>query len=243
MKKILTTAAIISIALSASSEGTVDTSSPEFGEAVRAYLLENPEVIFEAVEIANARQAEAENEQASASLSTFTPALFEEGNTFVLGNPEAKTTIVEFVDYNCGYCRKAHDAIDAIIAQDSDLKVVIRQFPILSQGSLEASQIAMVIGKEFGPEKAVEFHNAAYKSEVALDKVSALEIAKTLGLDVAKIEAGIEDPAILETIKTTHEAAVALKIEGTPGFIIGEEIVRGYIPEDQLKTMIANTRG
>lgn len=243
MKKILLATAMMVASFSAQAENLVDVNSDAFGEAVRAYLMEHPEVIIEAVDKYNANEQAKLDEAAQGELAALKPALLDEKTGFILGKADAKLAIVEFVDYNCGYCRKAHEAIDAILASDPDVKIIVRQLPILSEGSLEIAQVILAINTNFGSEKAAAFHEAAYKHEGQLDKAAAMEIAKGLGLDVAKIEASYADPANLNEINAMHEAAKKLKIEGTPGFIIGDQIIRGYIPEDQLKTMIAEERG
>ncbi len=242
MRKILLSAGVAAIAFSSNAQEAVEIGSEAFGEAVREYLLTNPGVIFEAVDIYNAQQEALAEQSAQTALSELMPALLDESTALILGNVDAEIAIVEFIDYNCGYCRKAHEAVEAILEKHQDVKVIIRHLPILSQGSLDAAKVAWIVQQKFGNESAVAFHNAVYKINGQIDLETALELASNLGHDRAQIESELESPAFFEQISLIHEAAGRLKIEGTPGFIIGDEIIRGYIPEEQMVEIIDSIR-
>ncbi len=217
---------------------SVDIGSPEFGDAVRAYLLENPEVIFEAVDVYEMRQKELTENAAKNALDENAEQIYDETNAIVLGNPDASFAIVEFVDYNCGYCRKSHEEIQAILAEDSDLKILVRQFPILSQDSLDASKAVIAVGNIYGADKAREMHDRFYDDVQKASLESALALVDEMELDRAEVEAAMEGQAVLDNLTQTHDIAQSLEIEGTPGFIIGDELLRGYAPASAMKTLI-----
>jgi protein-disulfide isomerase len=201
-------------------------------------ILENPEIIMQAIDILRAQESD---DKASAQQQAYIDneeLLKTDANAPVLGNPDGDVTIVEFFDYNCGYCKRAMVAMQAVLTADKNLRVVYREFPILSDASVFASRAALA-SREQG--KYEEFHWALMSAQTA-DEASVLTIAAQVGLDVAKLRVDMDAPAVLEHIQTSRELADALQFTGTPSFIIGDEIVGGYIPQDVMEEVIADAR-
>ncbi len=232
MRKIFWLPLTLILASQANSETLVDIQSPEFDEAVRNYIMENPEVLFEAADQYRIEQEQLAQLEAQKAVSDFLPTLTDESGAVILGDPDAPIEIVEFSDYNCGFCRKAHEEIKTILANNSDVKVIIRQFPIVSQGSFEGAQHVLAIKNLFGHEKAQEFHNAAFEFGAQMSTANAMEIANSMGLDMAQIESEINSENVLAEIDAMRAIASRLQINGTPAFVIGDQIVGGLILED-----------
>ncbi len=237
MKHSLIALAMMSAASFANAE-SVELGSDAFNEAVRSYLLENPEVIFEAVDVYNARQEVAQAEAAKEAVTDNQDTIYDESYALVLGDPEAEFAMVEFVDYNCGYCRKSHEEMGAIIEENPDTKILVKQLPILSQGSLDASKVVIALKQEYSEEDALALHNYLYGDAEGADLETALAFAEERGLDRAKIEEALESETVYAALAQSHQLAEALQIDGTPGFVVGDELVRGYVPAAQMNKII-----
>ncbi|WP_375173158.1 DsbA family protein [Pseudooceanicola sp.] len=213
-----------------------------FREEVRAYLLDNPEVIMEAVSILEERNAAAQEGNDLALVQGNLKAIQDDGYSWVGGNPEGDLTVVEFLDYRCGYCRKAFEEVRELIEQDGNIRFVVKELPILGQASLDSARFAVATKQAAGDEAYGMMHDAlmAYKgptSEAALSR-----LAEGLGLDGAAIVAQLEDPAVDAEIRQTHDLASKLKINGTPTFVFGEQLIRGYVPLDAMTQIAADQR-
>ena len=220
--------------------------SPEeraaFGAQVRSYLLENPEVIFEAVRILEARQAEAEARADFDLVTQHAQALFDDGQSWVGGNPDGDITLVEFLDYKCGYCKRAHGELAKLLESDGNIRLIVKEFPILGEQSMEASRFALATRKVAGDTayKAVGDALMAFNGEVS--SRSLRRMATSLGLNWSDIEAAMGAEDITDQIRTTRNLAQQLKISGTPTFVFQDELVRGFIPYDQMQDLIAEKR-
>jgi protein-disulfide isomerase len=215
-----------------------DLSEADVKKLALEAILENPEIIMEAI---NKLRAQEEQDKAGAQQQAYLDneeLLKRDPNAPVLGNPDGDVTIVEFFDYNCGYCKRAMVAMQAILETDKNLRVVYREFPILSEASVFASRAALA-SRAQGKYEA--FHWALMSAQTA-DEASVLTIAAQVGLDVAKLRIDMDAPEVSEHIQTSREVANALQFTGTPSFIIGDEIVGGYIPQDVMEEVIADAR-
>jgi protein-disulfide isomerase len=166
--------------------------------------------------------------------------IFNDPGQVVLGNPDGDVTLVEFFDYNCGYCRNALPDLATLLAEDPNLRVVLKEFPILSNESIDAARVAVLVG-----ESDVDywtFHEALFTSRGQVDKSVALLAAADLGLSSVSLELDMNSEAVANKIQTSYEIAKALNITGTPTYIIGNEVIPGAIGIDELKTRIANMR-
>ena len=208
---------------------------------VREYLLANPEVIEEAMNALQQRRTAEEAAAQIAAIDEHHETIFNSTNQVVVGNPEGAITLVEFLDYNCGYCRRAVADMTALIEANPDLRVVVKEFPILSEGSVEAARIAVAV-KDIAPEKYLEFHLELFSRPGEATTAKALEVARDLGLDADALTAKANAAEVTANLQEVQELAGALGISGTPSYVIGNELVPGAAGFDQLQAMVTAMR-
>ena len=214
-------------------------ASDEFGRRVRDYLLEHPEVIMEAAGRLEARTRAAEESEAQVALKARTDEVFRDPASPVGGNAEGDVTMVEFFDYNCPYCRKVAGPVRETTAADSGLRVVYKEFPILGPNSVVTAKAALAADRQG---RYVAFHDALMQEKGVADEASALRIAAEIGLDTARLKTDMADPALQSAIDRNLKLAGALRIEGTPAFVIGEQILRGASDAATLQELVAKAR-
>lgn len=243
----LATAALLGLASPALAVDLSAMSAEEkaaFGDAVRAYLLENPEVLTEAIEVLKTRQAAAEAVADVELVKANAADLFADTASYTGGNPEGDLTVVEFIDYRCGYCKKAHSEVMDLVNGDGNIRYIVKEFPILSEDSATAARFAIATLQVAGPEAYAKVNAGFYESfrgEVTPDTLSAF--ADDLGLDAAPILARMEAPEVTKVIEDNHALAQRMQISGTPTFVMGEQMVRGYIPLAHMQQVVAEERG
>ena len=202
-------------------------------------ILENPRIVMDAINILRERdEANKSLSQKQAYLDN-KELLVMDPNAPVLGNPNGDLTIIEFFDYNCGYCKKAMPVMQALMENDRNLRVVYREFPILSAGSVFASRAALASRAQG---KYLDFHEALMSAQ-KVDETSVIVIARKIGLDVNKLMIDMDQPAVSEHIQTSRDLADALQFTGTPSFVIGNELVGGYISIEAMEKIIISERG
>ncbi|AWK86555.1 DsbA family protein [Azospirillum thermophilum] len=209
-------------------------------QVVRDYLMRHPEVILEAVEAMQQREKLAEAERAKQALAANRQALVANPGDPVAGNPQGDLTVVEFFDYNCGYCKAVQADVTRLIKDDGKLRFVFKEFPILSPSSLVAAKAALA---SRGQGKYVEFHNALMGQRGQLDEEVIFRLAKSVGLDTDRLKKDMDGPDIQKTIAMNQALAESLGIRGTPAFVIGDELVPGAIKLDEMKRLVAAARG
>ncbi|CAN7493112.1 DsbA family protein [Pararhizobium sp. LjRoot238] len=207
---------------------------------LRSYLLANPEVIVESVNGMEARRQDAEENELTAVLAQRHDEIFNDPNSPVGANPAGDTTLVEFFDYNCPYCRRATPVLDSLEQADKGLRLVFKEYPILGPGSVFAARAALASQRQG---KYLAFHKAMMTYGGRITETSSLEVAARVGLDVERLKKDMEDPAIDEAIRRNIALAQALRISGTPTFIAGKEILRGLADAGAMKRLIASARG
>ena len=215
-----------------------------FRAEVRAYLLDNPEVLMEAIGVLEQRQAQQAAADDTALIAANAADLYEDGNSWVGGNPEGSLTIVEFADYRCGYCRKAHPEVMQLLELDGDIRYIVKEFPILGDQSTLASRFAVSVLRVAGPEAYAQVHDRLYtgfRGDVTPESLDRLAI--DLGLDAAAVLAGMTTPEVDAIIAQNQALAQRLRISGTPTFVIGDQMIRGYVPLDTLSAIVAEERG
>ncbi|MGE3872437.1 MAG: DsbA family protein [Parvibaculaceae bacterium] len=211
----------------------------ELGDIVRQYLMENPEVVRDAMQELERKQQMAEDQARTDSLKTMSSEIFRNGDDLVAGNPKGKVTLVEFFDYNCGYCKRAFPDVMKMIKDDKDLKLVMKEFPILGPGSVYASRAAIASRKQ---DKYWEYHLAMMAHEGRIDEAVADQIAEATGLDVKKLKADMEADEVNHVIARNMQLADSLKIQGTPAFIIDETVIPGAVGFDALAAAVKQVR-
>ncbi|MBI6629982.1 DsbA family protein [Pontibaca salina] len=224
--------------LSAMSDGERDA----FRAEVRAYLLENPEVIFEAVAVMEERQADAQTHADFTLVQTNHEAIFNDGFSWVGGNPEGDITLVEFMDYRCGYCRRATPEVAKLLEEDGNIRLIVKEFPILGEASLISSRFAIATKHLAGAEAYEAVHNALMEFSGDPDEVALIRLAEGLGLDGKAVMSLMDSDAVNAEIAKTRELAQRLQITGTPTFVLQDEMLRGYLPGEQMAAMIAEKR-
>lgn len=220
-----------------------DSERAAFGEAVRDYLLENPEVIVEAINVLEERQNQAQAQADIDLVEQHADALFEDGFSWVGGNPDGDITLVEFLDYRCGYCRRAHPEVAQLLAEDGNIRLIVKELPILGEASLISSRFAISVKQNAGPDAYKQVHDTLMEFSGDPTDVALRRIAEGLGLDADEILAGMEADSVTEEIAATRALAQRLQINGTPTFVLQDELLRGYLPADQMEVIIADKRG
>lgn len=198
-------------------------------------ILENPQIIMEAVAILEAQEKERQALAAANVIGT----MGEDPNAPVVGNENGDVTVIEFFDYNCPYCRRAGKALQDVLAQDSGIKVVMREWPILGEGSVIAARASLAARNQ---DKYQEFHWALMNSEGRADEAFVMNIARSVGLDTAQLRADMNSPAVEAHIAKSVELANALGFTGTPAFVVGDQAAPGFIPAEELTRLIAEAR-
>ncbi|WP_119269100.1 DsbA family protein [Taklimakanibacter deserti] len=211
----------------------------ELGDFIRQYLMENPEVVRDAMQELERKQQMAEDQARTDSLKSMSSEIFRSSDDLVGGNPEGKVTLVEFFDYNCGYCKRAFPDVMKMIDGDKDLKVVMKEFPILGPGSVYAARAALASRKQG---KYWEYHLAMMAHEGRIDEQVADQIAEATGLDVKKLKADMEGDEVNQVIARNMQLADSLKIQGTPAFIIDETVIPGAVGFDALAAAVKQVR-
>ena len=219
-----------------------DAEREAFRTEVREFLMENPQVILEAVDALEQRQA-ADQAQADEELvAAHSEAIFEDGYSWVGGNPDGDITIVEFMDYRCGYCRRAKEEVEELVENDGDIRFVLKEFPILGEASMIASRFAIATKNVAGDDAYKSVHDALMAMSGEPNETALKRLAGTLGLDADAIIAEMESDAVTEEITSVRELAQQLQVRGTPTFVMGDELIRGYVTLDQMRTIVEDAR-
>lgn len=209
---------------------------------IRDYLLKNPEVLQEAMAELEKRQQEAQRQAQASALKETRDVLHNAATSYVAGNPNGDVTLVEFFDYNCGYCRKALSDVQALIKSDPKLRVVIKDFPVLGPESLEASQVAVAVAQQLKGDKLFEFHQKLLESKGRVNGAKALEVAKQMGLDTAKLQKDMASPEVKAAIAENRGLGDRLGLSGTPAFIVGDEVIPGAVGVEPMRKTITDVR-
>lgn len=219
----------------------------EVGRIVRDYLVKNPDVLRDVLaelirkrQSATARTAPTNPEQ-KATIQSNAQLLFHSTHQMVLGNANGRVTLVEFFDYNCGYCRRALADMQTLLRDDIDLRVVLKEFPILGSGSVEAARVSIAVRMQ-DAEKYLAFHRRLLSDKGQVDKSSALAIAREMGLDMRRLEQDLSSDEVTQTLEESAKLAGAIGINGTPGYVIGDAIIPGAVGVARLKESIALAR-
>jgi protein-disulfide isomerase len=219
------------------------TDKPEIEKIVREYLLANPEVLRDAMMELQRREAEAESKERSAAVKKNEKLIFDSPRGVVVGNRQGDVTVVEFFDYNCGYCKRALEDMMVIMKADPKVKFVLKEFPVLGPGSIEAAQVAVAVRmQDKDGKKYMDFHQRLLAVRGQVDGAKAREAAKGAGADMAQLERDLKTDEIKATLVESHQLADALGINGTPSYIVGNEVVPGAVGAQKLGAIITSVR-
>jgi len=214
----------------------------EIGKIVKDYLLTHPEVMQDVMAELEKRQQAAEVEKHRTAIVDNKATLFSSPHQVILGNPQGNVTMVEFFDYNCGYCKRAMSDMLDLIKNDSNLKFVLKEFPVLGEGSVEAARVAVAARMQDSTgKKYIEFHQKLLGGRGA-DKARALAVAKEVGFDMPRLERDMGSDEVKKTIDENMKLAEALGVNGTPSYVVGQEVVVGAVGLDALREKISAER-
>ena len=209
---------------------------------IRGYLLENPEIIMEVIGILDERRALGEAAAEASLVTDNSSAIYDDGYSFVGGNPDGDITIVEFVDYQCGFCRKSHPEVRELISADGGIRLIVKELPILGPGSELASRAAISTLISEGPEAYERLNLALMTLQGQVTEASLDSALAEAGLDVATIRAGMDADEVTRRLQDTRGLAQALAISGTPTFVFGDRMVRGYVELAAMRGLVEELR-
>lgn len=236
----LVLAAMSSSQVSAAELLTTDQQD-EVRKIVREYLIENPDILIEAIQAYQVRAAQEENNRQQLALAHSKAALERDPSSPVIGNPEGDITVVEFMDYRCGYCKKVFPAVQELLKSDGNIRYVVKEFPILGPDSEIASRAAMSVWLS-APEKYMAYHAALMEARGGLSEKRVITMAEEMGLDGQQISEKMKSPEVVAILNKNRELAGALNIRGTPAFVIGNKLVPGAISIESLRELVAAAR-
>lgn len=213
-----------------------------FRAEVRAYLVENPEVLLEAMDVLNARQAALEAKNDAELVKTHADDLFNDPASWVGGNPEGDITVVEFTDYRCGYCRKAYDEVAELVKSDGNIRFIVKEYPILGEASVISARFAIAVRQIAGDAAYEQAHDALITLRGEPTAETLRRLAGKLGLDADAVLARMETPEVTAIIQANHALGESMGISGTPTFVIDGTMVRGYVPLDGMRQIVASER-
>ncbi len=216
-----------------------DGQRKEIESIVREYLLNNPEILQEMSQTLEQKQKQAEDEQRKGSLVANAELVFRDKADFVAGNPNGNVTMVEFFDYNCPWCKKDFADVMALIGEDKELRVVLKEFPILGPDSEYASKAAIAAGYQG---KYLQLHTALFQHEGRITEETVNELALTQGLDMDRLKKDMGNSKVGEIIGRNRALAQSLAINGTPAFIINDQLFPGYLPKEELANAVIEAR-
>ncbi len=237
-------AGVAAVAMPASAQDTgqnvfSDVQKEAIGEVIRNYLIANPQLMLEVMDALDAYESQAEAEQQRIAINANRDALERDGYSFVAGNPDGAITVVEFFDYRCPYCKQTADDMATLIERHDDVRLVLKEFPILGPNSTIASRAAIASIPQGG---YLDFHFALLKSEGTLDRDKVMEIAEEQGLDVDKLASAMDSARVDAIIDDNRELAREVGVRGTPAIVIGDELVPGAAPLEVIETHIQAQR-
>ncbi|MBB4197972.1 disulfide bond formation protein DsbA [Rhodoblastus sphagnicola] len=216
-------------------------SAPQKSEIetiVKNYLVSHPEILRDMAAELESRQKTEESDARRAVIAHASKDIFNSDFQAVLGNPTGKVSLVEFFDYNCGYCKRALGDLANLIKSNPDLRVVLKDFPVLGADSVEAAQIASAARNQLSGAKFWDFHQKLLMTKGHVGREQALAVAKEMGLDMAKLQKDAADPEVKDKLASVLKLGDSLSINGTPSYVLGDEVVVGAVGYDELKAKL-----
>eukprot|EP01037_Dinobryon_pediforme_P019248 gene19248-19635_t len=213
----------------------------EIAGIIKDYLVQHPEVLREALNALAKQEKDAEQSAQDNFTHDMSGALYASTHQAIVGNPDGKTVLVEFFDYNCGYCKRSIDDIANLIKQDPNLKVILKDFPVLGPGSIEASKVASAVRNQLTGDKFWDFHRTLLLSHGPVGKAQALEVARAKNVDMNRLATDMASADINAGISEVMVMGDKLGLTGTPSFVVGGEVVIGAVGYDKLREKVTNT--
>lgn len=226
---------------SANAQSPQNRSDADIEKLVREYILKNPEIIVEALQTLERRREEQLVANQQRQIQANSDILLASEHQVVIGNPEGDVTLIEFFDYNCGFCRQTLATVEQLIEQDPKIKVILKEFPVLGPGSQEAARVSIAAAK-IAPAKYKDLHTRLLRARGQVNQRIALAVSAELGIDTEKLEGLMETAQVEEAIGEVYQLATDLGINGTPSFIIGNELIPGAVELDVLQQKVSAMR-
>lgn len=227
------------VVIEAPQDAEIDRNAVE--SIVRDYLLKNPEIMLEVQTALETKQQQEQRLTQTAAITEQSAEIFNASYDGIVGNPDGNVTVVEFFDYNCGFCKRAMADMDEMVKEDPNLRFVLKEFPILGPDSQKAHSVSMAF-RALHPDKYADFHRDLLNGPGRAGEEMAMRIALELGADEAAIRGEMNNPQIQEAFAKTYELANALSITGTPSYVVGDEVVFGALGRAVLTEKVANFR-
>lgn len=237
-------AALLSCALSvpAFADTMTEAERVAFRAEVKAYLIEHPEVLVEAMNVLQDRQAQAEQASDKQLVTDHKADLFADQASWVGGNPDGDITVVEFMDYRCGYCRKAYQEVEDLVKADGNIRLVLKEYPILGEDSITSARFAIAVLQLHGNDAYKKAHDALITLRGAPDAETLGRLATDLGFDAQPVIDRMASPEVTAVIAANQELGNKMAISGTPTFVIDSQMLRGYVPLNGMQQIVAAER-
>jgi len=219
-----------------------DAERNAFRAEVRSYLMENPEVLLEAIKVLENRQAAQQQTDDASLLKVNAEDIYNDGYSYIGGNPDGDVTLVEFSDYRCPYCRRAHPEVTELLKQDGNIRLIYKEYPILGDASLTSSRFAIATMMVAGPEAYKKVSDALIELRGEPSAEALKGIAEKFGLDAAEIALRMPGQEVTDIIDKNHALGQRLRISGTPSFILGDQFLRGYVPLADMQELVKQLR-
>ena len=213
-----------------------------FRDEVRAYLLDNPEVLIEAMDILQQREVDAALLRDVQMVSTLNDQIFKSPDDWVGGNPDGNVTLVEFMDYRCGYCRQAYAEVEELIKSDGNIRFVVKEFPILGEASMLSAQFAISVLQLHGDDAYATAHDALMTLRGEPTAETLARLATDMGLEPKPILDRMNTPPVMTVIQANYALAEKMEISGTPAFVLEDQVMRGYAPLEVMRDFVADAR-
>jgi protein-disulfide isomerase len=226
----------------AQSNALSDPQKKAVEQIVRDFLLTNPEVIQDAIGELERRQQEAQKTAQQGALASEKNTLLHSPRGNIVGNLSGDVTLVEFFDYNCGYCKRALADVRTLMKADPKLRVVLKDFPVLGPESVEASRVALAAKQQLSGDKLFDYHTRVMETRGRVNGERATTVAKEMGLDMARLQKDLNHTEVRAALEENMTLADKLGLTGTPAFVIGNEVVSGAVGIEPLRKIVANTR-
>ncbi|WP_299754547.1 DsbA family protein [uncultured Boseongicola sp.] len=223
-------------------DAMTDGERDAFRSEVRAYLLENPEVLMEAIAILEERRTQDASQAEVAMLEQYSEEIFNDGYSYVGGNPDGDVTVVEFLDYQCGFCKRAFPAVEELIDSDGNIRFIVKEFPILGDASVLASRYALAVKSLYGDDAYKTMHDEMMLLRGDLTPQTLVRLSGDFDFDHDDIRTEMDSEEITRIIAANRDLAARLQIQGTPSFIMGDTFVRGFLELDQMRRVVSTER-
>ncbi|MEM8876791.1 MAG: DsbA family protein [Pseudomonadota bacterium] len=220
--------------------GLTDEQKAEVAGLVRTTLVAEPDILEEASVALEARRSEQEAERQREVIGELRDDLFRSATDHVSGDLNGDVTLVEFFDYNCPYCRRAMQDVLTLMGTDPNLRVVFKEFPVLSQESEDAALIAVAVQRQ--DDKYFEFHRKLMEQEGYIDEQVARQVAGDVGVDMTQLDRDLQDPSVRAVIDANRALGDNVGINGTPAYVVGDRVLVGAAPVEEIAAAISELR-